>query len=214
MVSTISPASMSFTQIDIGSAATASETAAIKVSIGEGSNATVQHYTFTPQSVEINAGESVTWVSPSEMSDIHIVTLVQDPSIVSDIILPFSVSGGTNFQLVQPFNVGEPIIVRAPDGTQAIVALNKHAWCPAIVDANNQTTYLNGTDIQYTIGGTEKVINSGIILPSMPSEAEGESSSTTTGQTPMGPPFPQLVHLLSLLHSLAHTDTSVQSIHG
>jgi plastocyanin len=190
IVSIISPANMSFAQTDTGSAATASETASMRVSIGEGSNATIQHYTFTPQSVEINAGESVTWVSPSELSDIHTVTFVQDPSIVSDIILPFAVSGGTNFELLQPFNVGEPVMVQAPDGTQAIVALNKHTWYPAVLDANNQTIYLNGTDIQYTMSGTEKVINSGIILRSMPPESEGEGSSTTTGQTPMGPPFP------------------------
>jgi plastocyanin len=139
----------------------------VRVSIGEGSNATVQHYTFTPQAVEINPGESVTWVSPSELSDIHTVTFVLDRSIRSDIILPFAISGNTSFELVPPFNLGEPIKVQAPDGREALVALNKQAWYPAVVDENNQTTYLNGSDIQYTMDGTEKAINSGILLPQM-----------------------------------------------
>src|SRR5215510_7997912 len=110
----------------------------VRVSIGEGSNATVQHYTFTPQTVEINPGESVTWVSPSELSDIHTVTFVLDRSIRSDIILPFAVSGNTSFELVPPFNLGEPIKIQAPDGREALVALNKQAWYPDVVDENNQ----------------------------------------------------------------------------
>jgi plastocyanin len=168
-----------------------SQEGTVRVAIGEGSNATIQHYTFTPQSVEINAGESVTWVSPSELSDIHTVTFVLDPNVMSDIILPFAVSGDTNFELMPPFNLGEPVMIQTPDGRQAIVALNKHAWNPAVVDANNQTTYLNGTNIRYTMNGTEKVINSGIILAQMPptgGAVEQNSTGAATGgqETPRG----------------------------
>ena len=163
-----------------------SQEGTVRVAIGEGSNATIQHYTYTPQSVEINAGESVTWVSPSELSDIHTVTFVLDRNVMSDIILPFAVSGDTNFELVPPFNLGEPDMIQTPDGGQAIVALNKHAWNPAVVDANNQTTYINGTDIRYTMDGTEKVINSGIILAQMPPTGgavpQNSSGAATGGQ--------------------------------
>jgi plastocyanin len=190
----------------------------VRVAIGEGSNATLQHYTFTPQTVEINAGESVTWVSPSELADLHTVTFVLDPNVMSDIILPFAVSGNTSFELLPPFNLGEPVMTQTPDGRQAIVALNKNAWNPSIVDANNQSTYLNGTDIRYTMDGSEKVINSGIILAQMPptgGAVEQNSSAPTGGeeipggaavtnettpmsnateggaaQPPIGPPFP------------------------
>jgi plastocyanin len=161
-----------------------SQDGTIRVAIAEGSNATVQHYTFTPQTVEINAGENVTWYTPAELSDIHTVTFVLDPSIISDIILPFAVSDTTDFELLPPFNLGEPVMIQAPDGREAIVALNKHAWNPAVVDANNQTTYLNGTDIQYTMDGTERAINSGIILPQMPptgGAVDQNTSSTATG---------------------------------
>jgi plastocyanin len=161
----------------------------IRVSIGEGSNATVQYYTFTPQSVEINAGESVTWFSPSEISDIHTVTFVQDPSIVSDIVLPFAApSGGiTNLELLPPFNLGEPLIIEAPDGTEAIVALNKHAWYPVVLGANNQTTFLEGTDIQTTLNSSVKLINSGIIVPPLLPIGEDDQNRTAAGAAEIPP---------------------------
>lgn len=164
---------------------TSSSAGAVRVTIGEGSNATIQHYTYTPQSVEINAGESVTWVSPSEMSDIHTVTFVQDPSIVSDIILPFAAPAGvmTELELLPPFNAGEPLVIQAPDGGEAIVALNKHAWYPTVIDANNQTTYLEGTDIQASLNSNVKVLNSGIILAPMPSAGGAQPNNTETDTT-------------------------------
>jgi plastocyanin len=155
----------------------------VTVSIGEGSNATVQYYTFTPQSVEINAGDSVTWFSPSEISDIHTVTFVTNSSIISDILLPFAVPAGAtgaSFDLVPPFNLGEPIIIPTPDGREAIVALNKQAWYPAVYSSNNQTTYLEGTDIQATLNNTVTALNSGIIMPSGASTGETQPNATAT----------------------------------
>jgi plastocyanin len=162
----------------------------VRVSIAEGSNATVQYYTFTPQSVEINAGDSVTWFTPAELSDIHTVTFVQDPSIISDILLPFAAPGGTlaELELLPPFNLGEPLVIQTPDGTEAIVALNKQAWYPAVLDANNQTTYLEGTDIQATLNSNTKALNSGIILPPMPPTGGAQPTSTETGTAVEEPP--------------------------
>jgi plastocyanin len=156
----------------------------VAVSIGEGSNATVQYFTFTPQTIEINAGETVTWFSPDEFVDIHTVTFVPDPAIQSDILLPFTIPAGsnaTNFELLQPFNTGEPLIIPAPGDREAIVALNKLAWYPAVVDTNNQTTYLEGADIQATLNSTVRVLNSGIILPAMPPTGTGQMNNTDTG---------------------------------
>ena len=159
----------------------------VTVAVGEGSNATVQHYTYTPQSVEINAGESVTWFTPAELVDIHTVTFVQDPSIVSDIILPFAPAGATDFELLPPFNLGEPILIPTPDGREAIVAVNKHAFYPAIVDANNETTFLEGTDIQATLNSTVKALNSGIILPPLPPMGEDDQNRTAAGAAEIPP---------------------------
>jgi plastocyanin len=154
----------------------------VRVAVGEGSNFTVQYYTFTPQTVEINAGESVTWYSPAEFSELHTVTFVLDQNVMSDIIVPFAISGGeTNFELLPPSNVGKPILTQAPDGREAIVALNKDAWYPSVLNANNQTNYLNETeDIQYTMNGTEKVINSGIIFPELLPIGAAMNETTTT----------------------------------
>jgi plastocyanin len=162
----------------------------VAVSIGEGSNATVQYFTFTPQTIEINAGETVTWFSPDEFVDIHTVTFVPDPTIQSDILLPFAIPSGsnaTNFELLQPFNLGEPLIIPAPEGREAIVALNKLAWYPAVVDTNNQTTYLEGADIQATLNSTVKVLNSGIILPPMPTTDTGQMNNNTDTGTAAEP---------------------------
>jgi plastocyanin len=159
----------------------------VTVAVGEGSNETVQHYTFTPQSVEINAGESVTWFTPAEFVELHTVTFVQDPSILSDIILPFVPAGATDFELLPPFNLGEPILIPTPDGREAIVAVNKHAFYPAIVDANNETTYLEGTDIQATLNSTVKVLNSGIILPPLPPMGEDDQNRTAAGAAEIPP---------------------------
>ncbi|HEX2107244.1 MAG TPA: hypothetical protein VHF28_05885 [Nitrososphaera sp.] len=163
----------------------------IAVTIGEGSNATVQNFTFTPQTLEINVGEAVTWFSPDEFTDIHTVTFVRDPSIQSDILLPFALpdaaSSASNLELLPPFNLGEPLIIPAPGGGQAIVALNKIGWYPAVVDANNQTTYLEGTDIQAVLNSTVKVLNSGIIVPPMPSMDAGQNNSTGSGTTETEP---------------------------
>ena len=172
-----------------------SEEAIVTVAIGEGSNDTIQHYTYTPQTVEINAGDSVTWYSPSESSDIHTVSFRGDPSILPSILLPFSVpSGATDFEPMPPFNQGEPVIIPAPDGGEAIVALNKQTWYPAVIGVNNQTTYLNGTDIQVTLNSTLKWVNSGVIVPQLPPSGGAQPNSTETGTTGgeqiVGPPFP------------------------
>jgi plastocyanin len=164
----------------------------VTVAVGEGSNGTFQNYTYTPESVEINAGESVTWFSPVDPTvpvDIHTVTIfppsiVDNPSILDDmsVILPFAIPGtATDFDPIPPFEVGEPLITEIPDGRQAIIAANKNAFYPAVIDGNSQTTYLTGTDIQYTWNGTEMALNSGIILPQLPPLGGAEANDTEPG---------------------------------
>ena len=155
----------------------------VTVAVGEGSNETIQYYTYIPQTVEINAGESVTWFTPAEFPDIHTVTFVLDPNLRSDLLLPLAPTTATEFELVPPFNAGEPILIPTPDGREAILAVNKDVFYPAILDANNQTTYLEGTDIQATLNSTVRALNSGIILPPMPPTGGAELNATETGTT-------------------------------
>jgi plastocyanin len=173
----------------------------VRVDVGKGSNITVQYYTFSPQSVEINAGESVTWFSSAEFADFHTVTFVLNQNLRSDILLPFAVPGTTNFELLPPFNAGHPIVIPAPDGRQAILAANKDVFYPTVIDANNQTTYLNGTespyeittDIGYAQTGAEWAINSGIIVPPMvPLGGAADQNSTATGTEEIAPGAPAI----------------------
>jgi plastocyanin len=186
------------------------------VTIGEGSNETVQYYTFTPNPVEINAGQSVTWFTPDEITDIHTVTFVQDPSVLSGLILPFAVPAGgtTDFELLPPFNLGEPILIPAPDGREAIVALNKHTWYPAVLDVNNQTTFLEGTDIQATLNSSVRALNSGIIVPPMPSPGEAQPNSTqiSTAAEQQRPTPVSLVNDTTAMTNATGTTTDVLTV--
>jgi plastocyanin len=98
---------------------------------------------------------------------------------------------------VPPFNQGEPVIIPAPDGREAIVALNKQTWYPAVIGVNNHTTYLNGTDLEVTLNSTLKWVNSGVIVPPMPSTDAAQPNSTETdttgGEQIIGPPFPPVI---------------------
>jgi plastocyanin len=161
---------------------------ATMVEVG-GGNATVQYYTYTPQVVEIGTGESVTWFNQNMFTELHTVTFVQDPNMTTDIILPFSVPEGAEFEVLPPFNAGEAITMEMPNGT-AIVALNKLAFYPAAVDATGMTSYPNGTDIQYTIDSTVKAVNSGIILPPFPEQNATATDGPPEEEMMVGPPFP------------------------
>lgn len=181
---------------------TQTATTGTQVDVGKGSNATVQYYTFTPSRVDINAGESVTWTSSAQLVDFHTVTF-SDPSIITDIILPFGISDDEP-EVLPPFNAGEAITMETPNGT-AIAGVNKLAFHPSVIDANDQTSYFNGTDIEYTMTGDEKVLNSGIIQPPFPPsfiaedtaqndsmmapEPTNETDTSAEGEMG-GPPFP------------------------
>ena len=120
-------------------------------------------------------------------------------STISDLWLPFTlpsdILGGEvatdvaeELLLAPPYNLGEPMIknVSTPDGVQAIIALNKVAWQPSVVDQNNNVRYLEEQELNrqmrqvdaafqggpqpsplstsYTMDGTENIVSSGIIL--------------------------------------------------
>lgn len=204
-----------YAQLSAEPETTSTSTNGATVEIGPESNATVQYFTYSPESVEISTGETVTWTSPSEYSDLHTVTFAIDPGVISGAVLPFATPDETSaadFELLPPFNAGEPLTIPTPEGDLAIVALNKLAWHPAVIDDSNETTYLNGTEnVEYTLDGTEKALNSGIIVaPFLPTEENvtlateesvstndtSESTTSTTGaeaeseELGQAPPFP------------------------
>jgi plastocyanin len=166
-----------------------------KIQVG-GGNSTVQYYIFAPQTVEINAGQSVRWYSPAEgMSEFHTVTFVLNQSLDSDVILPFEVSNNSQFKLLPPANAGEPLTVPTSNGSTAVLAANKLTFSPAVMNqGTNSTQYLTGTDIRVTLNGTEQAINSGIFQPKsffelMSSQAQNgttmsnNDTTTSSGQS-------------------------------
>jgi plastocyanin len=132
------------------------------ISVGKG-NLTVSYNQFYPADMQISAGESVTFFNPTP--EIHNVIFALDNTTMSDIILPFSIPAGTEFELQAPFDLGEPWIEPGPNGTETLMTLNKVAFAASTVDMAGNVQYLNGTDVSYTLTGNEDTVSSGLIFP-------------------------------------------------
>jgi hypothetical protein len=89
-------------------------------------------------------------------------------------------------QLAPPNNIGEPVNQNTSDGRQEIIALNKVAFHPSVVNQNGNVSYLQEQEFMqqieqarlqglympllsanYTMQGTEKMVSSGLILDLM-----------------------------------------------
>jgi plastocyanin len=130
-----------------------------RVAVG-GGNITLSINQFSPQSVEIQPGESVTFYAPENSIELHNVIFdLSNGTIISDIGIPFTLPsdalGGevptdVSEELVPapPYNLGEPIIQNVTDdGTQAIIGFNKVAFYPAVVDQNDNVVYLEEQEL-------------------------------------------------------------------
>jgi plastocyanin len=132
---------------------TTPDNATQQVAVG-GGNITISINQFSPQTAEIQPGESVTFFAPDGSTEVHNVIFdLSNGTIISDIGVPFTlpsdVLGGEvptdiseELLPAPPYNLGEPIIQNTTDGTQAIVGFNKIAFHPAVVDQNGNVTYI------------------------------------------------------------------------
>jgi plastocyanin len=132
---------------------------------------------FSPQQVQIKAGQSVTWYNPTSVPEPHTVTFVlnnnnNNKSYAADIIAPFTISTSTTANSTQimpliPNSNSEPLMT--PDNN-AIIAINKRAYNPVVVIEDSTTTggknvtYMN-QNANYSMSGTEDYVNSGWLLP-------------------------------------------------
>ena len=133
---------------------------------------------FSPQLVQIKAGQSVTWYNPTPVPEPHTVTFVlnnnNNKSYAADLTAPFTISNTnsttTNSTQIMPFipnSNNEPLMT--PDNN-AIIAINKRAYDPVVVIEDSSTTggknvtYLK-QNANYSMSGTEDYINSGWLLP-------------------------------------------------
>lgn len=177
---------------------TAPNNATQRVAVG-GGNISLSINQFSPQTVEIQPGDSVTFFAPQDSFEVHNVIFdLSNGTTISGIGVPFTLPPG-QFSIeaftdvaeellpASPYNLGEPIIQNMPNDTQAIIGFNKVAFYPAVVDQNGNVVYLEEEELNnqmnqmqqafeqgtpmpsplsasYTMGGTESVVSSGIVL--------------------------------------------------
>lgn len=179
------------------------------VAVGRG-NMTVSINQFSPSVMNIQPGENVTFYAPRGSTEIHNVIFdLSNGTAISDIELPFILPPGVPseaLQLAPPNNVGEPIIQNTSDGRQEIIALNKVAFHPSVVNQNGNVSYLQEHEFMqqieqarqqglympplsanYTMQGTEKIVSSGLIVDltgfGTPEQGGGEGGETVPSQS-------------------------------
>jgi plastocyanin len=149
----------------------------VQAGIGVGNAAIIL---FSPQQVQIKAGQSVTWYNPTPVPEPHTVTFVlnnnnsdnNNKSYAADLIAPFTISttttttNSTQIMPLIPNSNSEPLMT--PDNN-AIIAINKRAYNPVVVIEDSTTggknvTYMN-QNANYSMSGTEDYVNSGWLLP-------------------------------------------------
>jgi len=157
------------------------------VAVG-GGNLSMSLNQFSPSSVEIHTGDSVTFYAPRGSTELHNVIFdLSNGTAISSIELAFAFPPGfspQNLQLLPPDNFGEPIVQNMSDGRQSIVALNKVLFYPSAVTQNGNISYVQeqqllqqmeqglqqGSSIppplsaNYTMQGNEVIVSSGLIL--------------------------------------------------
>ncbi len=189
MESTIlDPTTLLFTQTAIASTARQGETTTTttvpgnattqRVAVG-GGNLTLSINQFSPQTVEIQPGETVTFFAPPGSLEVHNVIFdFSNGTIISDIGVPFvlpsdglggEVATNAAEELVPapPYNLGEPIIQNVSGGTtQAIIGFNKVAYYPTVVDQNGNVRYLEEEELKRQMLQMGQAFEQGTTMPS------------------------------------------------
>ena len=134
--------------------------------IVQSGEATTPLAVFSPQTVEINAGENVTWINPTKVAEPHTITFFLDNSTNSGIVAPLSVSNTTKFMTIPPGSNNEPILLPADNNTgmNTIIAVNARNFNPTAIDSEGVVSFMK-LNSNYSMKGTEKYVNSGWILP-------------------------------------------------
>jgi plastocyanin len=167
---------MGLTIINIRPVYAQEEVKEVQAGIGVGNAAIIL---FSPQQVQIKAGQSVTWYNPTPVPEPHTVTFVlnknnNNKSYAADIIAPFTISttnttANTNSTQIMPLipnSNSEPLMT---PNNNAIIAINKRAYSPVVVQdsttgGGKNVTYMK-QNANYSMTGAEDYVNSGWLLP-------------------------------------------------
>jgi plastocyanin len=166
-----------------------------RVAVG-GGNITLSINQFSPQTVEIQPGESVTFFAPEDSFEVHNVMFdLSNGTTISGIGMPFTLPPGElsieaytdvaeTLLPAPPYNLGEPIIQNMANGTQAIIGFNKVAFYPTIMDQNGNVTYLDETELSNQMLQMEQAYEQGTPMPSPLSASytiDGTESAVSSG---------------------------------
>jgi plastocyanin len=130
--------------------------------IVQAGEATTPLAVFSPQTAEVNVGESITWINPSKVAEPHTITFFLDNSTMAGVVAPLQVSNTTKFMTLPPGSNNGPIILPGDNKTcmNTIIAINARTFNPTTIDSQDPVNFMK-TNSNYSMTGTEKYINSG-----------------------------------------------------
>lgn len=139
---------------------------AVSITVNAGGNGSSWDK-FTPQNVNINVGESVTWTNPMQVAELHTVYFVKDDEMLWPMVAPFSVPNNTELTSAIPSpNVDSTTM---PDNSnpnnKLVIVDNLRVSAPVVVN-NNRTNVANlQPNSTYSFIGDESYVNSGWMWP-------------------------------------------------
>ena len=119
---------------------------------------------FTPQSVEIKAGETVTWRNPMAVSEPHTVTFLKDQSFFPPPAVPVPLTFNSTDLKADPDANIDPLIIDQ-NGTKSVIVDNARHYNPVSVDSSGHNATYLPLNANYTLTGTEKFVSSGWMWP-------------------------------------------------
>ena len=120
---------------------------------------------FTPQSVEIKAGDTVTWRNPMAVSEPHTVSFLKDQSFYPPPSVPVPITFNSTDLKADPDANIDPLIITDQNGTKSVIVDNARHYNPVSVDSSGHNATYLPLNANYTLTGTEKFVNSGWMWP-------------------------------------------------
>jgi len=120
---------------------------------------------FTPQSVEIKAGDTVTWRNPMAVSEPHTVTFLKDQSFYPPPAVPVPITFNSTDLKADPDANIDPLIITDQNGTKSVIVDNARHYNPVSVDSSGHNATYLPLNANYTLTGTEKFVSSGWMWP-------------------------------------------------
>lgn len=144
-----------------------------------GGNTTLPYDIFNPKLIHINSGQSVSWYNPAKVAEPHTVTFIMDNTTKAPLNSPFLVKNTSSFASVPPGSNSAPVILPNPKNQSMtmILASNSRASNPFVMDSTGKVVHLPPNPT-YSVKGSEKFINSGLLFPKGKGPPDASTSFT------------------------------------